>query len=51
VNLKEEKVETTSFLTLVLWTTIVKLPNPAVVVQFEIHRAGNGIQPVGNLLA
>ena len=28
-NLKEGKVGTTSPLTLVLWTTIVKLPNPA----------------------
>jgi len=29
VNLKEGKVETTSFLTVVLWPPIVKLPNPA----------------------
>ena len=28
-NLKEGKVGTTSLLTLVLWATIVKLPNPA----------------------
>jgi hypothetical protein len=29
-NLKEGKVETTSLLTLVLWTTIVKLLNPRI---------------------